>query len=361
MRTSRLRLLSLAVLPVVLVAGCSGGDGGPSAQGSSSASASTSAPSTPMSAVDVVMRAPSDGPSASPSSSGKGTDAKGDKKDQQTKDQQKVPQLSFTTKPFGVSSTQDKTVEKGDGDAVKAGQIVTFNFAVANGKNGKQLESTFQRQPITIQLDSQHVMPGLIKGLEGHHAGDRVIVAIPPKDAFGDQGNPQLGIGAKDTMVWLVDIKGSHDLLQHARGTKVEPKKGLPAVDVRQGKAAQISIPKGKKPPKDLVVQPLVKGKGDVVKAGQTVQVNYTGVIWRNGKKFDSNFDHGGAPASFPIGVGRVIPGWDKGIVGQHVGSRVLLVVPPSEGYGKKGQPKAGIKGSDTLVFVVDILGTTTQ
>ena len=57
-----------------------------------------------------------------------------------------------------------------------------------------------------------------------------------------------------------------------------------------------------------------------------------------------------------PIGVGQLVPGFDKGIVGQPVGSRVLLVLPPAEGYGKQGQAQAGIKGTDTLVFVVDIL-----
>ena len=56
------------------------------------------------------------------------------------------------------------------------------------------------------------------------------------------------------------------------------------------------------------------------------------------------------------IGAGQVIPGWDKTLVGQKIGSRVLLVVPPKEGYGSKGSSQAGIKGTDTLVFVVDIL-----
>jgi len=58
----------------------------------------------------------------------------------------------------------------------------------------------------------------------------------------------------------------------------------------------------------------------------------------------------------FVIGKGQVITGWDKALVGQKVGSRVLVVVPPSEGYGKDGNQQAGIKGTDTLVFVVDIL-----
>jgi peptidylprolyl isomerase len=66
--------------------------------------------------------------------------------------------------------------------------------------------------------------------------------------------------------------------------------------------------------------------------------------------------DDSGTPADFPIGTGNVIPGWDSALVGQTVGSQVLLVVPPDQGYGSKGNAQAGIAGTDTLVFVVDIL-----
>jgi peptidylprolyl isomerase len=83
--------------------------------------------------------------------------------------------------------------------------------------------------------------------------------------------------------------------------------------------------------------------------------VHYTGVIWDSGKTFDSSWDRG-APVDFAIGQGQVIAGWDAGLVGQTVGSQVLLVIPPDQGYGERGQPDAGISGTDTLVFVVDIL-----
>ena len=78
-------------------------------------------------------------------------------------------------------------------------------------------------------------------------------------------------------------------------------------------------------------------------------------MLWKNGKAFDASADHG---SSFDtvIGEGQVIPGWDKGLVGQTVGSRNLLVIPPAQGYGAKGSPPA-IGPKDTLVFVIDILG----
>ena len=83
--------------------------------------------------------------------------------------------------------------------------------------------------------------------------------------------------------------------------------------------------------------------------------MQYRGQLWKDGSEFDASWTSGSATAS-PIGVGSVIPGWDKTLVGQTVGSQVLLVIPPDKGYGASGNAQAGIKGTDTLVFVVDIL-----
>ncbi len=108
--------------------------------------------------------------------------------------------------------------------------------------------------------------------------------------------------------------------------------------------------------PADLGVEPLVLGEGDVVEAGDEIEVNYLGQVW-GGQVFDNSYDRG-APVRFPIGVGAVIQGWDEALVGASVGSRVLISIPPDLGYGPAGMPRAGIGGTDTLVFVVDVLGT---
>lgn len=109
--------------------------------------------------------------------------------------------------------------------------------------------------------------------------------------------------------------------------------------------------------PEELEIQVLVQGTGDTVEAGNTIVVNYLGQTW-GGHVFDNSYDRG-ASIDFPIGVGAVIGGWDQGLVGQQVGSRVLLSIPPHHGYGSRGVPQAGIGGGDTLVFVVDILGAS--
>lgn len=105
----------------------------------------------------------------------------------------------------------------------------------------------------------------------------------------------------------------------------------------------------------ELEVEVLVQGDGPVVEPGDEIICNYLGQVW-NGAVFDNSYDRGSA-LDFQIGVGMVIRGWDDGLVGQKVGSRVLLSIPSDLGYGARGVPQAGIKGGDTLVFVTDILG----
>ncbi|WP_043499810.1 FKBP-type peptidyl-prolyl cis-trans isomerase [Georgenia sp. SUBG003] len=107
--------------------------------------------------------------------------------------------------------------------------------------------------------------------------------------------------------------------------------------------------------PEGLQVQVLEQGSGDTVQAGQTIVVNYLGQTW-GGHVFDNSYDRG-STISFPIGMGVVIGGWDDGLVGQQIGSRLMLSIPPEHGYGPRGVPQAGIGGTDTLVFVVDVVG----
>ncbi|QWW20198.1 FKBP-type peptidyl-prolyl cis-trans isomerase [Schaalia sp. 19OD2882] len=108
-------------------------------------------------------------------------------------------------------------------------------------------------------------------------------------------------------------------------------------------------------PSPELLVEVLHEGEGQVVEAGDEIHCHYLGQVW-NGKVFDNSYDRGGA-LTFQIGVGMVIRGWDEGLVGHRVGSRVLLSIPSEYGYGQRGVPQAGIRGGDTLVFVTDILG----
>lgn len=128
----------------------------------------------------------------------------------------------------------------------------------------------------------------------------------------------------------------------------------LPAASGTFGHKPVLTFPETPAP-SDLVVHVLSPGDGALVEAGDDLVVHYLGQTW-GGNIFDNSYDRGSS-INFPIGVGAVISGWDEGLVGQQIGSRVLLSIPPHLGYGDRGMPQAGIKGTDTLVFVVDIVG----
>ncbi len=121
------------------------------------------------------------------------------------------------------------------------------------------------------------------------------------------------------------------------------------------GGVTGLDFSKAPKPDGKLRSAALIQGKGAAVKAGQSITVNYLGQVYGAAKPFDDSYSRG-EPTSFGIGTGGVIPGWDKTLVGATVGSRMILAIPPADGYGKQGNPQAGIKGTDTLYFVVDIL-----
>jgi peptidylprolyl isomerase len=107
--------------------------------------------------------------------------------------------------------------------------------------------------------------------------------------------------------------------------------------------------------PSTLVVKDIVKGSGPVATTGKTVTVQYVGVLYSTGQQFDASWDRGQPLPPFQLGTGQVIPGWDKGLVGMHVGGRRELIIPPNLAYGAQGSPPA-IGPNETLIFVVDLL-----
>lgn len=109
---------------------------------------------------------------------------------------------------------------------------------------------------------------------------------------------------------------------------------------------------------KQLVKQDFVTGTGQAAHAGQTVTVNYVGVLCKTGKEFDSSWKRNQPfTTSLTSGPGGVIAGWVQGIPGMRVGGRRQLVIPASLAYGAKGNP--GIPPNSTLVFVVDLLSVS--
>jgi peptidylprolyl isomerase len=133
--------------------------------------------------------------------------------------------------------------------------------------------------------------------------------------------------------------------------------KSLPTVSGHYGDKPKITIAKGVKASKTLKSAVLTKGKGPKVVKGDLLVADYLGSNYRTKKVFDNSYDRK-SPSAFPIGVGKVVTGWDKTLVGVNVGSRVLMVLPPKYGYGAQGNTQAGIKATDDLIFVVDVIAS---
>ena len=115
-----------------------------------------------------------------------------------------------------------------------------------------------------------------------------------------------------------------------------------------------VQIPDGP-PPTDLVIEDLTVGDGPEAAAGTRCTMQYVGHAWSDGQQFDASWDRG-EPFSFGLGQGEVIRGWDQGVAGMKVGGRRRLTIPPELGYGARGAGGA-IRGGETLVFVVDLVG----
>src|SRR5215475_13699852 len=266
------------------------------------------------------------------------------------------------------SSLVTKILMQGHGDKLMAGDsyLADFDVFVWRGKTNKLLFSNFTSQktgPSPASPSTPEVLPvtmgltGLQKALTGARVGSRVLAVLPPKYGYGPQGNSQIGVKPGDTLVWVIDVLHAFPPNSSASGKHLSNGGGkLPTISAGPGGAPQISVPKNT-PPSKLVVKTLIKGSGAPITAKQSIVVRYTGSIWRTGKVFNSNWPSASQPSVPPnvFTLGQLIPAWNTGLVGIPVGSRVMLVVPPSQGYGKAGNSQAGIKGTDTLVFVLDI------
>ena len=243
-------------------------------------------------------------------------------------------------------------LDASNGPVISEGQGVEVNYYGVNGRTGKKFDESFSTgKPVAFSL--AQVVPGFSKGLVGQHKGSRVVIAMPGKDGYDPMGgNPQAGIEVGDTLIFVVDLVDVQ--LAGPEGTSVPPKAGLPTVTDKGGRP-EVTIPESE-PPSSLQVQPLIKGKGKKIGANDTVTFDYLWVRWSDGKVLEETYS--GEPAVSPLS--GLLPGMVKGLTGQTVGSRVLLVIPPADGY-PDGNATPSVKPGETLVLVVDLLFTQSQ
>lgn len=208
----------------------------------------------------------------------------------------------------------------GTGDLAGNTDFVVVHYTgwvYTDGQKGEPFDSSVDRgEPISFPLGRSFVIEGWEKGVPGMRVGGKRTLLIGHELAYGVNGRPPV-IPPSATLIFDVELVG------------------VPRVEITVHE----------------------EGTGPVAERGDKVNVHYTGWLWENGAKgeqFDSSHKRG-QPFQFPLGQGRVIPGWDSSLEGMKVGEKATLIIPPELGYGAKGSP-GSIPPNSTLCFDVELV-----
>ena len=270
-----------------------------------------------------------------------------------------APVVDFPTPFVGRTASVETVIRAVDSVAeVADGSYVDFEATVYAGADQAVLSATAygqndsEPQRFTVAAGENVLSDAFMCQGEG----ERFTLAGTTADIFGEVSGP--GLNPTDTVVVVFDVMKVYP--RAASGLVQFGQDGMPAVTSGPDGRPGIAVP-NTAPPTDLRVATLIKGDGDVVDEGQTVVAHYLGVIWGGGV-FDTTWDSN-RPANLVAqsfvdnaGVG-VVPGFAAALIGQTIGSRVIVSIPPSEGY-PAGQEPTSIPANSTMIFVIDILGT---
>lgn len=237
----------------------------------------------------------------------------------------------------------------GEGDEATAGATLSMQYKGVSWSTGDQFDASWDRgEPFEFQLGAGMVISGWDQGIVGMKEGGRRLLVIPPEMGYGETG--QGDIAPNETLVFVVDlvevmppppppacVEGKGPKVEVAGELGIKPKFGIPDGD----------------PPCEMQIVDVVEGDGAEATVGSNLSMQYVGKSWSTKKEFDASWGRGQS-FGFELGAGRVIQGWDQGIVGMKQGGRRLLIIPPDLGYGERGAGGA-IGPNETLVFVVDL------
>jgi len=275
-----------------------------------------------------------------------------------TAEKNKVPTVEFATAQpgssvkaplAGIKSTQTKIVSEGNGPAFTGDELITIDYAVFSSTTGQMLAANkFDGTDSASQIFDSSNSKVYCDALSGVKQGSVVAFALP-----ATQEDPQ-------GTLFVVSLRKVY--LPHANGSANSPEAGFPQVVLtpKTGQPALVQPTFSK--PAEFKRSVLISGKGETIKKGDSVTLHYVGWVWS--EKIEEPFDSSWvakdvqtpvSPTTFTVSTANVIPGFVKGLEGITVGSQVIAVIPPSDGYGASGQ--GPIPPNSTLIFVIDVLG----
>ena len=275
-------------------------------------------------------------------------------------DQAEAPDVEYQA-PLTVETTERLVIVEGDGEVVKDLDQVLISYALYNGGSGDMLGFIgYEGQdPVAFPVDlSSPMLEGVSYTLLCSTVGSRVVGVIPAHQAYGPEGAPQFGLEPGAPVIFVADVQAIQPPpdppLTRLTGALKEAPEDFPEVTYDMSGKPTVTVDTSEVS-RDYQMFRVIDGSGQEVYPGATVIVQYHGVNLNTGEVFDSSWERG-EPASFP--TSGVIPGFRDGLVGQSVGSRVLIIIPPALGYGPSGGTGDGRIGpDDSIFFVVDILG----
>jgi len=261
-----------------------------------------------------------------------------------------APKVEFKA-PFAIDQTRTKVLEEGKGAAALADGYVTVHYYGINARTGKKFDESYSRKQ-TSTFSLGEVITGFKTGLTGAKAGSRVLIAIPGTDGYDsayemDPSYAPEGYALGDTLLFVVDV--IEVSLAQPADKAVTPAAGLPTVTGGPADKPTVSVA-GLTAPTTMKTQVLLQGEGSKVTKDSTILARYVGYSFKTGQLVD---DQWGTPSAGLLS--STIPGWQTGLLNQQVGSRVLLVLPPKDGF-PQGSNNPPLEAGDSIVYVIDLL-----
>jgi FKBP-type peptidyl-prolyl cis-trans isomerase len=250
------------------------------------------------------------------------------------------PKVTFTA-PLEAEDLERSVLIEGDGEPTKAGDDVNAIVSAFSGTSGQQVFS----QPAIIKAGDETVFEAFLAGIDCVPTGSRTVTVAPASTLYGDTGNETIGVAPGETVVIVVDVQ---EPLKPSEWTEDVPEVQFGA----DGAAPTVTLP-ATAPPTEYQLKVLEEGDGEEVASGDTVTLHYQGTSWDTGEVFDQSY--GGEPAQFA--TDQVIQGFGAALIGQKVGTKLIVTIPPEYAYGLE-QTEQNQLGGQTLVFLVEIQDT---
>jgi peptidylprolyl isomerase len=292
------------------------------------------------------------------------------------------PKVEFTA-PMAVATPMNKIIEEGKGHKLEGTEYIYLNYLGINARTGNEFDGTWadpnasasetaadpsaspsptptaavKRETTPTIFGLSELIPGFAKAIKGVPVGSRVLLGIPSSEAYDSQGGvASIDIKVGDSLFFVVDVLDASYAQATGKETTGNEWADKLGYKVEDG-VPSLTIPEGTAAPEKMVAETLIEGESSSTIPDASKEENASGTILTNFKAYSlKTGQEVTAWTKNDIGVlAKAIPGWISGLKDKKIGSRVLLVLPPEDGF-PEGSNDPALEAGDTIVYIVDIL-----